>query len=111
VYLDFGLVSEVPRGVREGLVRAVAYLVARDYDALANLFSDLLLIPKVSRPCQQQLRMWGDAYADLHVGVTEPRALRLTSNAGANTSMTQHASSTRAVVPERCDGETKPRVC
>jgi len=45
-YLDFGLVSEVPQGVRDGLVGAVALLVfARDYPAVAALFGELMLIP------------------------------------------------------------------
>ena len=30
-YLDFGMVSEVPTQVREGLLIAVAYVVAGDY--------------------------------------------------------------------------------
>eukprot|EP00217_Crustomastix_stigmatica_P014114 CAMPEP_0183813096 /NCGR_PEP_ID=MMETSP0803_2-20130417/52442_1 /TAXON_ID=195967 /ORGANISM="Crustomastix stigmata, Strain CCMP3273" /LENGTH=205 /DNA_ID=CAMNT_0026057949 /DNA_START=21 /DNA_END=635 /DNA_ORIENTATION=+ len=45
-YLDFGLVSDVPRQVREGIVCAVAYLVARDFRAIAGLFGELMLLPQ-----------------------------------------------------------------
>ena len=45
-YLDFGLVSDVPVQVRDGLVAAVALLVfSRDYAAVARLFGELMLIP------------------------------------------------------------------
>ena len=46
-YLDFGLVSEVPQQVRDGLVCAVAYLLfANDTAAVAGLFSELMLLPE-----------------------------------------------------------------
>ena len=45
-YLDFGLVSDVPLQVREGLVCAVARLLFdRNIGAVADLFSDLMLLP------------------------------------------------------------------
>lgn len=44
-YIDFGMVSEVPQQVREGLLCAVAYLVAEEYGKVASLFGDLMLIP------------------------------------------------------------------
>jgi len=45
-YIDFGLVSIVPQQVRDGLVCAVALLVVeRDYQAVANLFGELMLMP------------------------------------------------------------------
>ena len=45
-YLDFGLVSEVPQQVRDGLVAAVALLIfSRDYAAVGRLFGELMLIP------------------------------------------------------------------
>lgn len=45
-YLDFGLVSEVPPTVRDGLVAAVTLLVfSRDYEAVAGLFGELMLVP------------------------------------------------------------------
>jgi predicted unusual protein kinase regulating ubiquinone biosynthesis (AarF/ABC1/UbiB family) len=46
-YLDFGLVSEVPAEVRDGLVAAVTLLVfSRDYEGVASLFGDLQLVPR-----------------------------------------------------------------
>ena len=46
-YLDFGLLAEVPQQVRDGLVCAVAQLVfARDVDAVASLFGELMLLPE-----------------------------------------------------------------
>ena len=45
-YLDFGMVSEVPRQVREGLLRAVAYVVAGEYSKVAALMGDLMLLPQ-----------------------------------------------------------------
>ena len=46
-YLDFGLVSEVPPTVRDALVAAVALLVfSRDYEAVAGLFGELMLVPQ-----------------------------------------------------------------
>ena len=46
-YLDFGLVSEVPPEVRDGLVAAVTLLIfSRDYEAVASLFGDLQLVPR-----------------------------------------------------------------
>jgi predicted unusual protein kinase regulating ubiquinone biosynthesis (AarF/ABC1/UbiB family) len=45
-YLDFGLVSEVPPTVRDALVAAVTLLVfSRDYEAVAGLFGELMLVP------------------------------------------------------------------
>ena len=45
-YLDFGLVSEIPPTVRDGLVAAVTLLVFdRDYEAVAGLFGELQLVP------------------------------------------------------------------
>ena len=45
-YLDFGLVSDVPAQVRDGLVSAVSLLVfSRDYPRVARLFGELMLIP------------------------------------------------------------------
>ena len=35
----------MPQQVREGLVCAVVYLVARDFRRVAGLFSDLMLLP------------------------------------------------------------------
>jgi hypothetical protein len=32
--------------VREGLLRAVAHVVARDFTAVARLFEQLMLVPK-----------------------------------------------------------------
>ena len=45
-YLDFGLVSVVPASVRDGIVAAVVLLVDRRYDAVAELFGDLMLLPR-----------------------------------------------------------------
>lgn len=46
-YLDFGLVSEVPPEVRDGLVAAVTLLIfSRDYVGVASLFGDLQLVPR-----------------------------------------------------------------
>ena len=46
-YLDFGLVSEIPPTVRDGLVAAVTLLVFdRDYEAVAGLFGELQLVPR-----------------------------------------------------------------
>ena len=46
-YLDFGLVSEIPPEVRDGLVAAVTLLIfSRDYQAVASLFGDLQLVPR-----------------------------------------------------------------
>jgi predicted unusual protein kinase regulating ubiquinone biosynthesis (AarF/ABC1/UbiB family) len=46
-YLDFGLVSEVPPEVRDGLVAAVTLLIfSRDYQGVASLFGDLQLVPQ-----------------------------------------------------------------
>lgn len=46
-YLDFGLVSEVPPEVRDGLVAAVTLLIfSRDYEGVAALFGDLQLVPR-----------------------------------------------------------------
>jgi hypothetical protein len=45
-YLDFGLLATVPEAVRDGLVCAVALLCfARDVDAVAALFGELMLLP------------------------------------------------------------------
>ena len=45
-YLDFGLVSEVPERVRDGLVAAVALMIfKKDYRKVANLFGELMLVP------------------------------------------------------------------
>lgn len=45
-YLDFGLLATVPEPVRDGLVCAVALLCfARDVDAVAALFGELMLLP------------------------------------------------------------------
>jgi predicted unusual protein kinase regulating ubiquinone biosynthesis (AarF/ABC1/UbiB family) len=45
-YLDFGLVSTVPRRVRDGLIAAIALLIfSRDYAAVGRLFGELMLIP------------------------------------------------------------------
>ncbi len=45
-YLDFGLVSTVPRQVRDGLVAAIALLIfSRNYAAVGRLFGELMLIP------------------------------------------------------------------
>ena len=45
-YIDFGLVSDVPTSVRDGLVCAVAQLLfARDYAAVVRLFDELMLLP------------------------------------------------------------------
>ena len=40
------MVSEVPRQVREGLLRAVAYVVAGEYSKVAALMGDLMLLPQ-----------------------------------------------------------------
>jgi len=46
-YLDFGLVSEIPASVRDGLVAAVTLLIfSRDYKAVAGLFGELQLVPQ-----------------------------------------------------------------
>jgi predicted unusual protein kinase regulating ubiquinone biosynthesis (AarF/ABC1/UbiB family) len=46
-YVDFGLLSTVPVGVRDGLVCAVAELVfSKNVTAVANLFGELDLIPE-----------------------------------------------------------------
>ena len=46
-YLDFGLVSEVPPEVRDALVAAVTLMVfSRDYEAVAGLFGELMLVPQ-----------------------------------------------------------------
>jgi predicted unusual protein kinase regulating ubiquinone biosynthesis (AarF/ABC1/UbiB family) len=45
-YLDLGLVSIVPESVRDGLVCAVVLLVERRLDDVAELFVDLMLLPK-----------------------------------------------------------------
>jgi predicted unusual protein kinase regulating ubiquinone biosynthesis (AarF/ABC1/UbiB family) len=44
-YLDFGLVAEVPEGVREALVCGVMYLIEKNYSALALEFDSLMLMP------------------------------------------------------------------
>ena len=45
-YLDFGILSSVPEGVRDGLVCAVAQLLFnRDVEAVASLFGELQLLP------------------------------------------------------------------
>ena len=45
-YLDFGLLSSVPQQVRDALVCAVAHLVFdHDWEAVAHLFGELLLVP------------------------------------------------------------------
>jgi len=45
-YLDFGLVSTVPRRVRDGLIAAIALLIfSRNYAAVGRLFGELMLIP------------------------------------------------------------------
>jgi predicted unusual protein kinase regulating ubiquinone biosynthesis (AarF/ABC1/UbiB family) len=45
VYIDFGLVSFVPRGVRVALLCAVLHLVERDVCGLAGELEHLLLLP------------------------------------------------------------------
>ncbi|CAE7934125.1 ABC1K3, partial [Symbiodinium necroappetens] len=45
VYLDFGLVADVPLQVREGLVCAVMYMVERRWVDVASLFHALMLLP------------------------------------------------------------------
>ena len=47
-YLDFGMVAEVPRQVRDALVCAVVSLLfdGGDMEAVASLFSDLMLLPE-----------------------------------------------------------------
>eukprot|EP00403_Amphidinium_massartii_P024142 CAMPEP_0178387158 /NCGR_PEP_ID=MMETSP0689_2-20121128/8930_1 /TAXON_ID=160604 /ORGANISM="Amphidinium massartii, Strain CS-259" /LENGTH=592 /DNA_ID=CAMNT_0020007515 /DNA_START=105 /DNA_END=1879 /DNA_ORIENTATION=+ len=45
VYLDFGLVADVPLQVREGLVCAVMYIVQRRWERVAKLFNQLMLLP------------------------------------------------------------------
>lgn len=44
-YLDFGLIAEVPEGVRESLVCGVMYLIEKNYSALALEFDSLMLMP------------------------------------------------------------------
>eukprot|EP00435_Cladocopium_sp_Y103_P049475 s977_g14.t3 len=45
VYLDFGLVAEVPLQVREGLVCAVMFMVQKRWADVAGLFNRLMLLP------------------------------------------------------------------
>lgn len=45
VYLDFGLVADVPLQVRDGLVCAVMYIVQRRWINVASLFNQLMLLP------------------------------------------------------------------
>jgi len=45
-YLDFGLVSEVPVAVRDGLVCAVVLLVGKEFEKVADLFGELMLLPQ-----------------------------------------------------------------
>jgi len=45
LYLDFGLVADIPLQVREGLVCAVMYMVQRRYSRVALLFNQLMLLP------------------------------------------------------------------
>ena len=45
-YLDFGVLSSIPSSVRDGLVCAVVQLVfARDVEAVAQMFTELQLLP------------------------------------------------------------------
>jgi len=45
VYLDFGLIADVPLQVRDGLVCAVMYIVRKRWDRVASLFNQLMLLP------------------------------------------------------------------
>jgi len=45
VYLDFGLVADVPLQVREGLVCAVMFMVQKRWADVAGLFNRLMLLP------------------------------------------------------------------
>ncbi|CAJ1439503.1 unnamed protein product [Effrenium voratum] len=45
VYLDFGLIADVPLQVREGLVCAVMYMVQKRWADVAGLFNQLMLLP------------------------------------------------------------------
>lgn len=45
-YLDFGILSSIPDGVRDGLICAVAQIVfAQNFAAVAKLFAELQLLP------------------------------------------------------------------
>jgi predicted unusual protein kinase regulating ubiquinone biosynthesis (AarF/ABC1/UbiB family) len=44
VYLDFGLVAQVPLGVREALICSIIHIVDRNFDALAREFDALMLL-------------------------------------------------------------------
>ena len=58
-YLDFGILSDVPPQVRDGLVCAVSYLVfARDVQAVASLFGELQLLPADVMEDPNELRLY-----------------------------------------------------
>ena len=65
-YLDFGLVSDVPLQVREGLVCAVALLLFdRDVPAVAGLFDELMLLPQAELDDPKTRRELEDALSEL----------------------------------------------
>ena len=85
-YLDFGLISDIPPSVRDGIVAAVTLLLFdRDYEAVAGLFGELQLVPKdvIENPYQfeslvESLRNASDAAlsfkeedANLNEGLTK----------------------------------------
>lgn len=47
-YLDFGMMGQVDEGIRRGLIRATLHLVNREYEALADDFVTLGMLPKDS---------------------------------------------------------------
>ena len=75
-YLDFGLVSNVPLQVREGLVCAVAYLLfARDVSSVAGLFGELMLLPPSELESPERRRALEEALEQLAASVlVEPSA-------------------------------------
>lgn len=47
-YLDFGMMGQVSESIRQGLIRATLHLVNREYEALADDFVTLGMLPKDS---------------------------------------------------------------
>lgn len=115
-YLDFGLVSEVPIQVREALVCAVARLLFdRDIGAVADMFTDLMLLPAEELQAEgtrAELEASLTALADRVLvppeGSSSTAALSSSSSAAAATGRGQHAATHEAAAGRVMATETLP---
>ena len=81
-YLDFGMMGEVDESIRQGLIRATLHLVNREYEALADDFVTLGMLPPDSDKAKIVPALTGVFAEALAGGVNNLSFGTLSSNLG-----------------------------